>query len=52
MPSGPSERARMDPYYLLMMLPGQPKESFLIFQPFVPVGAGGGVLRQWEDGRL
>jgi uncharacterized membrane protein (UPF0182 family) len=42
--AGPSKRARMDPYYLLMRLPGQPKESFLIFQPFVPVGAGGSEL--------
>ena len=36
----PSRRARMEPYYLLMRLPGQDKESFLILQPFVPVGAG------------
>jgi uncharacterized membrane protein (UPF0182 family) len=42
--AGPSKRTRMDPYYLLMRLPGQPKESFLIFQPFVPVGAGGSEL--------
>jgi uncharacterized protein len=42
--AGPGKRARMDPYYLLMRLPGQPKESFLIFQPFVPVGAGGSEL--------
>ena len=34
----------MDPYYLLMRLPGQAKESFLILQPFVPVGAGGSEL--------
>ena len=36
----PARRARMEPYYLLMRLPGQDKESFLILQPFVPVGAG------------
>ncbi|MGH9284283.1 MAG: UPF0182 family protein [Acidimicrobiales bacterium] len=28
--------ARMDPAYLLMRLPGEQKESFLILQPFVP----------------
>src|SRR5581483_9256355 len=28
------------PYYLQMRLPGQPKENFLILQPFVPVGTG------------
>jgi uncharacterized membrane protein (UPF0182 family) len=38
--TAPSRRARMEPYYLLMRLPGQEKESFLILQPFVPVGAG------------
>ena len=27
---------RMDPYYLLMRLPDEPKEGFLILQPFVP----------------
>ena len=27
---------RMDPYYLLMRLPDEPDESFLILQPFVP----------------
>ena len=27
---------RMDPYYLLMRLPNESSESFLIFQPFVP----------------
>ncbi|HVW33478.1 MAG TPA: UPF0182 family protein [Acidimicrobiia bacterium] len=42
--TGPSKRARMDPYYLLMKLPGQTKEDFLILQPFVPVGAGGSEL--------
>jgi uncharacterized membrane protein (UPF0182 family) len=34
----------MDPYYLLMKLPGETKESFLILEPFVPVGAGGNEL--------
>jgi uncharacterized membrane protein (UPF0182 family) len=34
----------MDPYYLLMKLPGQTKEGFLILQPFVPVGSGGSEL--------
>jgi hypothetical protein len=36
----PTRRARMRPYYLQMRLPGQPKENFLILQPFVPVGTG------------
>ncbi len=36
----PARRARMEPYYLLMRLPGEDKESFLILQPFVPVSAG------------
>lgn len=27
---------RIEPYYLLMKLPGDEKESFLMFQPFVP----------------
>ena len=35
-----NRRARMKPYYLQMRLPGQPKENFLILQPFVPVGTG------------
>jgi len=42
--TGPSKRARMDPYYLLMKLPGESKETFLILEPFVPVGAGGNEL--------
>ena len=42
--AGPSKRARLDPYYLLMKLPGETKETFLIFEPFVPVGAGGSEL--------
>jgi uncharacterized membrane protein (UPF0182 family) len=33
--AGPTE-GRMDPYYLLMRLPGAPKAEFLILQPFVP----------------
>jgi uncharacterized protein len=41
---GPTKRARMDPYYLLMKLPGETKETFLILEPFVPVGAGGNEL--------
>jgi uncharacterized membrane protein (UPF0182 family) len=32
-----SKEARMDPYYLLMRLPGDTKESFLLLRPFVPV---------------
>lgn len=28
---------RMDPYYLLMRLPGETKERFVLVQPFVPV---------------
>jgi len=36
----PSRRTRMAPYYLQMRLPDQPKEGFLILQPFVPVGTG------------
>jgi uncharacterized membrane protein (UPF0182 family) len=28
--------ARVDPYYLLMRLPNEVRENFLIFQPFVP----------------
>jgi uncharacterized membrane protein (UPF0182 family) len=42
--AGPSKRTRMDPYYLLMKLPGQANENFLILQPFVPVGQGGNEL--------
>jgi len=32
-----SSSRRIDPIYLLMRLPNQPKESFLILRPFVPV---------------
>jgi len=36
-PSGPTPREKlMDPYYLLMRLPGDAKESFLILQPMTP----------------
>ncbi len=31
-----AKEARMDPTYLLLRLPGDEKESFLILQPFVP----------------
>jgi uncharacterized membrane protein (UPF0182 family) len=40
----PAKRARMKPYYLLMRLPDQPKENFLILQPFVPVSNAGDEL--------
>jgi uncharacterized membrane protein (UPF0182 family) len=33
---GPSRELRMDPYYLLMRLPGEQRTDFLILQPFVP----------------
>jgi uncharacterized membrane protein (UPF0182 family) len=36
---------RMDPYYLLMKLPGDQQESFILLRPFVPTkGAGKQVL--------
>ena len=35
---GPRE-GRMDPYYLLMRLPGEARGEFLILQPFVPFSA-------------
>ncbi|HEX2041317.1 MAG TPA: UPF0182 family protein, partial [Acidimicrobiales bacterium] len=35
-PAGPSREARMDPYYLLMRLPDEEQEEFLILRPFVP----------------
>ncbi|MEA2901375.1 MAG: uncharacterized protein QOH36_1262 [Actinomycetota bacterium] len=31
-----AREARMEPYHLLMRLPGEEKEDFLILQPFVP----------------
>ena len=37
-PDSPRE-SRMDPYYLLMRLPGEPAVEFLILQPFVPFSA-------------
>jgi uncharacterized membrane protein (UPF0182 family) len=33
---GPAQVRRMDPYYLLMRLPDEEEEDFLILQPFVP----------------
>jgi len=35
-PLGRPRENRMDPYYLLMRLPGAPRAEFLILQPFVP----------------
>ena len=37
---GPAKQKRMDPTYVLMRLPEDPAESFLILQPFVPVSTG------------
>ncbi|MDQ4004881.1 MAG: UPF0182 family protein [Actinomycetota bacterium] len=37
-PGSPRE-SRMDPYYLLMRLPAEPNNEFLILQPFVPFSA-------------
>ena len=34
---GPARQQRMDPTYLLLKLPNEQNESFLILQPFVPV---------------
>ena len=36
----PAQRKRMDPTYLLLHLPGDPQESFLVLRPFVPVSQG------------
>ncbi|MDA3041109.1 MAG: UPF0182 family protein, partial [Actinomycetota bacterium] len=33
---GPIGERRMDPYYLLMRLPGEEREQFLMLQPYVP----------------
>ncbi len=33
---GPVGERRMDPYYLLMRLPGEEREQFLMLQPYVP----------------
>ena len=38
-PTGPAREARIDPYYLLMRLPGEDREEFLMLRPFVPVSA-------------
>jgi uncharacterized membrane protein (UPF0182 family) len=35
-PVGRPRDRRMDPYYLLMRLPGEEQEKFLMLQPFVP----------------
>ena len=35
-PLGPPREARIDPYYQMLRLPGQPDEDFLILRPFVP----------------
>jgi len=35
-PTGQSTNAKIDPYYLLMKLPGQATESFVLMRPFVP----------------
>ncbi|MDP8954160.1 MAG: UPF0182 family protein [Actinomycetota bacterium] len=34
---GPAREARIDPYYLLMRLPGDRELSFVMLRPFVPV---------------
>lgn len=34
-----SKGARIEPYYLLMRLPGEEEESFLILRPFVPISS-------------
>lgn len=36
---GPPREARIPPYYQLMRLPGESKESFVLLRPFVPVSA-------------
>ncbi|MGI8759125.1 MAG: UPF0182 family membrane protein [Acidimicrobiales bacterium] len=36
-PLGPSRESRIDPYYLLMRLPGDEDLSFVMLRPFVPV---------------
>ena len=36
---GTPREGRMDPYYLLMRLPGAPRTEFLMLQPFVPFSA-------------
>ncbi|MBA3955453.1 MAG: UPF0182 family protein [Acidimicrobiia bacterium] len=36
-PVGPAQEARIEPYYLLMRLPGDEELSFVMLRPFVPV---------------
>jgi uncharacterized membrane protein (UPF0182 family) len=38
-PVGPAQEARIDPYYLLMRLPGEEALSFVMLRPFVPVSS-------------
>ncbi|HEV2810252.1 MAG TPA: UPF0182 family protein [Acidimicrobiales bacterium] len=38
-PVGPAQEARIDPYYLLMRLPGEQELSFVMLRPFVPVSS-------------
>jgi uncharacterized membrane protein (UPF0182 family) len=33
-----SQAAEVEPYYVVMRLPGEPREEFLLMQPFTPVG--------------
>lgn len=39
-PAASAGEQRIEPYYLLMRLPGEPEESFVAFQPFVPFSTG------------
>ncbi len=41
-PLGPAQEARIDPYYLLMRLPGDQELSFVMLRPFVPVSRDDG----------
>ncbi|MGH9266117.1 MAG: UPF0182 family protein, partial [Acidimicrobiales bacterium] len=36
-PLGPARESRIDPYYLLMRLPGEDRLEFVMLRPFVPV---------------
>lgn len=38
--TAPVGEQRIEPYYLLMRLPGEQDTSFLLFQPFVPFSSG------------
>ena len=38
-PTGPPRERRMDPYYLLMRLPEEEREQFMMLQPYVPFSA-------------